>query len=281
MNWKRSLQTLRHLGIGDRLKYERTLTSSVTTAWGVHWDEEMIARDIMQNFFDANRQQLSAVKVHVDGAHVTISAPAAFDLIRLFYLGSEKGGDDVGQYGEGFKAAVMCLLRDQRVEPIALSGDEVAVLRIADEPVPKTQLKPILYDFFRSNQDIEGARLILRGCSRKLRESLAMGLDHFLHDANSLVGPRLWATGDGLFAVHRSNQVDGHVFYRNLRRGQVPGIPVVLVINKEYAAIEKKVQHDRDRNAFGEGVMQTFYTIFARSGVYDAVDVTYPHPKCI
>ena len=56
---------------------------------------------------------------------------------------------------------------------------------------------------------------------------------------------------NGSFAVYRSNQSDGHVFYRNLRRGRVTGIPVVLVIHKEYVALEKKIQHDRDRNAFG------------------------------
>ena len=37
------------------------------------------------------------------------------ELDRLFFLGSEKGADDLGQYGEGFKAAAICLLRDHGV----------------------------------------------------------------------------------------------------------------------------------------------------------------------
>src|SRR5207247_66860 len=89
----------------------KTLTSAVTTAWGVAWDEEYIARDLMQNFFDANRDRLDEVRVEVNGSDVRVCAPAAFNLERLFYLGSEKGDDDIGQYGEGFKVAATCLLR--------------------------------------------------------------------------------------------------------------------------------------------------------------------------
>lgn len=58
----------------------------------------------------------------VEDTKVTISGPAAFDLLRLFYLCSEKGDEDIGQYGECFKAAAVCLLRDHGIEPIAIIG---------------------------------------------------------------------------------------------------------------------------------------------------------------
>ena len=44
-------EALRKWSIDARLQYVRTLTSAVTTAWGVNWDEVYIARDLMQNFF--------------------------------------------------------------------------------------------------------------------------------------------------------------------------------------------------------------------------------------
>lgn len=92
-------------------------TSAVTTAWGVKWDEEAIARDLLQNFYDANREELDSVKVAVKGLRVEVSAPARFELERLFYLGSEKDRDEnVGQFGEG------CLVRDHEIEPVVISG---------------------------------------------------------------------------------------------------------------------------------------------------------------
>lgn len=103
----------------------------MTTAWGVDWDETYIARDIMQNFFDANRTRLAEVDIKAIVKDVAIRAPAPFSLERLFYLGSEKEADDIGQYGEGFKVAATCLLRDHSVDVIAACGCDVVRLRIA------------------------------------------------------------------------------------------------------------------------------------------------------
>lgn len=56
MSWERSLKILKDEGVGQNLTYLNSRTSSsVTTSWCVDWNETNIARDFMQNFFDANR----------------------------------------------------------------------------------------------------------------------------------------------------------------------------------------------------------------------------------
>lgn len=270
MSWQKSLKILNEEGIGGKLTHLHSRTSSVTTSWGVDWNETYIARDIMQNFFDANRDRLSEVQVLVEGTKVTISAPASFELARLFYLGSEKGADDIGQYGEGFKAAAVCLLRDHGIEPIAVSGDQVVYLRVESEKVAGTQLQPVVYDFFQTSIPCDGARMILRGCSKNLTQALKDGLANFFFDQNPLLGSKIWSSWDGLFAAYAAKTSVGHVFYRHLKRGEIPDIPVVLVINKSFDRIEKKIRSDRDRNAFGGALMDVFYQIFARSGVKSA-----------
>jgi hypothetical protein len=267
MEWKNSLTALKESGIAGNLTHLDSRTSSVTTSWGVNWDENYIARDLMQNFFDANRERLGDVQVLVHGNTVEITAPAEFELARLFYLGSEKGGDDVGQYGEGFKAAAVCLLRDHNIEPIVISGDQVVYLRIENQKVAGTQLQPVIYDFFRTSEAFGGARMILRGCSKSLIVALKNGLAHFFYEHNPILGSKLWSSWDGAFAAYASTTDSGHVFYQRLKRGEIPDIPVVLVINKSFERIEKKIRSDRDRNAFGGALMDVFYQIFARSGV--------------
>jgi len=205
--------------------------------------------------------------VLVEGAKVTISAPARFELARLFYLGSEKGDGDVGQYGEGFKAAAVCLLRDHGIESIAISGDQIVYLRVDSEKISGTELQPVVYDFFHSSEVCDGARLILRGCSKNLTQALKDGLTHFFFDQNPLLGARIWSSWDGFFSVYAATTNVGHVFYQRLKRGDIPDIPIVLVINKSFERIEKKIKADRDRNAFGGELMDVFYQIFARSGV--------------
>jgi hypothetical protein len=260
-------QLLKRFGISAKLRYARTLPSAVTTAWGVGWDEVFIARDLMQNFFDANRGCLEAVHVRNKGTDTIISAPTSFNLERLFYLGSEKADDDVGQYGEGFKVAATCLLRDHAVTPIAVSGKDVVVLKVAERAVANTRLRPVEYDFYQNGQEMSGTALILPGCSGKLAKALAEGLHHFFYEKNPLLGTNLWSDHKNEFSIYKSTNDRGHLFYRKLKRGEMEGIPLILVIDKQYAKIEGKISKDRDRNAFGEEVMKLFYSHFVRYGL--------------
>lgn len=227
-----SEERLRSLINGGTIRYVGTETSAVTTSWGVNWSEVWIARDIMQNFFDANRDRLDDIHITVEAQDVTISAPTGYNLQRLFYLGSEKGTEDIGQYGEGFKVAATCLLRDHNVAPVAISGNQALCLRIAEEPVSGTQLFPLVYDFFELENPFEGTQLVLAGCSSKLVKALQSGLNHFFYPANALLGERLWASPTGEFMIYASRGADGHVFYQNLLRGDIPHMPLILVINK-------------------------------------------------
>jgi hypothetical protein len=259
------------------LHYTKTLTSAVTTAWGVNWDEVYIARDVMQNFFDANHQCLDEVKVAHFGSSqarrdVAISAPNPFNLERLFYLGSEKSDDDIGQYGEGFKVAATCLLRDHNISPIAISGQDVVCLRVAENSIADTQLYPVEYDFYRSEQSFAGTSLLLPGCSNKLAQALAQGLAHFFYETNPLIGEKLWMSQDGQFSIYASRERNGHIFYRKLKRGEIEALPIILVIEKCFERIEKKISKDRDRNAFGEEMMKLFYNHFARYGLKHSSD---------
>ncbi|MEO6326524.1 MAG: hypothetical protein ABIQ65_18010 [Thermoanaerobaculia bacterium] len=78
-SWRESKIFLEALGF-RALKHERTDQSAATTSWGVRWDEEFVARDLLQNFYDANRERLSDVTVDLKDGLLMVSAPASFDL---------------------------------------------------------------------------------------------------------------------------------------------------------------------------------------------------------
>lgn len=266
-----SIALIRQLKLAKQLTHVKSQTSSATTEWNVNWDEVLIARDIMQNFYDANRCRVGDIDIAVRDGTVQISAPASYNLERLFYLGSEKGPENVGQYGEGFKVAATCLLRDHRVTPIACCGDQILCLRIAEDPVAGTQLYPLVYDFFTGDTTVEGTRLILPHCSKKMARELQRGLHHFLFEGNPLLGSKRWSNYRDDFAIYASMDAVGYVFYKDLMRGEIEDIPVVLVIKKEFKSIENKIKNDRDRKAFGGDLMELFYRTFVRSAVaYDS-----------
>ena len=118
------------------------------------------------------------------------------------------------------------------VEPIAISGNDLVVLRISDRKVADTKLCPIEYDFYRLTEPIPGTVLLLPGCTRKLADALLKGLSHFFYDENSLLDEHLWSRSGDEFRIFKSANNCGHVFYRKLKRDEIDGIPLVLVINK-------------------------------------------------
>jgi hypothetical protein len=247
-----------------RWKWIKTVESAVTTAWGVRWNQMQIARDVLQNFYDANRDHLDAVKVSTHEGDVRIVAPASFDLAHLFYLGSEKTADDIGQYGEGFKVAAPCLLRDHEVMPVAVSGTTAVQVRLAPKPIGKSRLQPLVYDFYTISPPYKGSLLLLPGCSAALARELQQGMAHFFSERNPSLGALEWRSWNDQYALYASKTQDGCIFYRRLKRATIPGFPVVLVINKPNKRIDRKVAQDRDRNAFEDAVLDLCYDVFAR-----------------
>jgi hypothetical protein len=186
MTYEKSAEVIDRLDIRNHT-FSNSVTSAVTTEWGVNWNEEQISRDILQKFYDANRGRLSEVDISIEGSTCIVTAPTPFDLQRLYYFGSEKTESDIGQYGEGFKAASICLLRDHRVRPVVQSGNQLVSMRIGDEPaVEGSILYPMIYDYSSTGDAIEGARLFLLDCPAKLLESLSRGFNIFSPKRTSL-----------------------------------------------------------------------------------------------
>ena len=261
---KESLEALDRVGIVG-VAFKETRKSQITTQWGVDWDSWYIARDLLQNFYDANKDNVSDIDITRQGRTIYVDAPIPFDLNHLFFIGSHKGEDDVGQYGEGFKVASVCLLRKHGLAPIARSGRDVLRIRLADTWDEGTQLQPLAYDFFSGTEEFVGSRLILEGCGDDLAKALQDGLQNFFYEGNPLLKHSLYEDRSDRFRLYSAPTPSGHIFYRRLKRGEIPRIPLSITINKKYAALEKLIAHDRDRKAFDKNFQEEFYKVFARN----------------
>ena len=246
------------------IQFKRSQESSVTTGWGVDWSDSMIARDLLQNFYDAHLSDIGQVKITAKGSSVTIVGKVTFDLNKLFYLASEKTEEHVGQYGEGFKAAIACLLRrhpDAIV--VAQSGKSTVCVRLGERELGDSAIQPLVYDFFDSSSSFQGSKLIIKKVTTDLVGEIKNGLTQFWHDGNPLAGEQLVCSSDGKLSIYRSTNSRGHLFYRGLKRGEMSELPLVLVCKKTYQQIERKTAQDRDRKAFDDAVLGTFYSVWA------------------
>ena len=53
-------------------QFDKSIESSVTTSWGVNWDADFIARDILQNFRDSNLSEIEKVVVNTKNDKILV-----------------------------------------------------------------------------------------------------------------------------------------------------------------------------------------------------------------
>ncbi len=250
----------------------KSVPSAITTSWSEEiWTEDMIARDALQNHFDGckeNNLPISSIKISTDNDTIKIFAPNEFNLEKLYYIGSTKSESDIqmiGAHGEGGKKVFSDLARMGVLNPILISGDKALIISVGEE-VPNTDgLRPLIYNYFKINK-LKGNYLIIKTINKKLKKAFKFGMSNFFYKENDQIG-KVLNEYNGI-TIFKSNTANGAGFYKNLKRIDIIGIPVVVHINKSYAALDKKVKMDRDRKAFDTKLQATYFSILARSGFY-------------
>ena len=109
----------------------RTATTiSESYADSLVWDNNKIARDLLQNFYDGHGQTLDGVKFNVtpkeNGKYtVRIEGKSTFSPDKAILLGetSKRNNDKAaGNYGEGLKMVVLKLLREKGAENVDIAS---------------------------------------------------------------------------------------------------------------------------------------------------------------
>ena len=253
------------------VEHIKSMESAATNQWGeVIWSEEMIARDALQNFVDGcveSKIDVNKIKISTDNDQIKVYAPNEYELEKLFYIGSNKQEMEclqIGANGEGSVKMVADLSRMGIFNPVFISGDKALVISLGKE-IPKVSLRALTYNYFKINK-LKGNYFILNTISKKLKNSFKAGLKNFFFSNNPILGEVIYSYNN--ITVYKSNEKDGFGFYKNLKRVDIKDIPIVISIEKPYAALDRRVRGDRDRLQFDSKLASTYYSIFARSGFY-------------
>ena len=225
----------------------------ISDGWGVKWDAMETVRDFLQNFYDAN--PVSDIKIVTKDTTVDVLAPAIFDWKELIIFGSDKQYDDttVGSYGEGFKASLLNALRDFNCSVSVHVGDQLLEFYFKHEVIGKTT-KRLIWCKRSQIEKINGTKLMISNCPPNIVREFQFGLNYFYHEANPLFGELLEKTSANDIQIYKSENNEGYLFYKKLLRAKLD-IPLVIVCNRAYRGIDKKIKHDRDRKSFNNEVM--------------------------
>ena len=170
--------------------HKQATTISENYADSVVWDNDKIARDIMQNFYDGHGQTLDGVMMKFEplpnGKYkVRIEGKSTYTADKAIYLGESTKRNDpkaAGNYGEGLKMATLKLLKDGGASEVKIASDnwkltyEIAEGNISDKQV-------LTYSLNKTDK-INGNYLEFETDDKTLLESLRNSINRFYHSSN-------------------------------------------------------------------------------------------------
>ena len=97
----------------------------------VQWNNDKIARDVMQNFYDGHGQTLDGVQMTFKPAangkyKIRIKGDSTYTVDKAVYIGESTKRDNAkaaGNYGEGLKMSVLKLLKDSGADEVKIGSD--------------------------------------------------------------------------------------------------------------------------------------------------------------
>ena len=97
----------------------------------VQWNNDKIARDVMQNFYDGHGQTLDGVQMTFEPAangkyKIRIKGDSTYTVDKAVYIGESTKRDNAkaaGNYGEGLKMSVLKLLKDGGADEVKIGSD--------------------------------------------------------------------------------------------------------------------------------------------------------------
>ncbi|MEA2035879.1 MAG: hypothetical protein U9O94_00115 [Nanoarchaeota archaeon] len=217
--FKRKFKQFKYLGILDK--------------YGVDWSIEKVARDTLQNFFDANDKSLDGVDIDISEEageyRVRISNHAEYDFRQLMHLGGTTKSNDenaTGGFGEGTKILALSLLRDYEFSQVRFgSGNWKLDFLLHDIPKDEyVEKRKGLHAGLIKGNNIDGNFAEFKTENKEYAQAFLDARDLFFHSENEdFQNPSLDIKGIGGFKYlpreeGSSDTPKGNFYYIGQRR---------------------------------------------------------------
>ena len=201
-------------------KTSKIIPLNIVYTYPVHWDSFHILRDYVQNFYDSVPIDQWSKRFQYefrDGTLVMRVEDSTFSYEWLLHIGaSTKTNSDekhAGYFGEGFKIASLCALRDKHWAIRMSSGKWSINVICTDQTIDGQNVKMLAYDLTESETSIPKSELILQGVSIADFNIFKTALKSFYHPENELLGEKIWENCDGAVYTRSKEQYDNELPY--------------------------------------------------------------------
>lgn len=244
------------------------------------WPREIVARDILQNFFDANGFTLDGIEIDIqeegDKTTVTVRGDQSYPYQRLVSFGSGQKDDprrSAGGKHQGTKDVVVMLLREYGCQGVQFGSDEWALTFYKDALPTTLQEKDKEekeHGVFLHLEDCEkekGNFLRFETNDRDMAEALIKAREFFYHDSNSDFHHPDFSSEQGGMRILAHGQKGN--FYLNGQRisfeerrtwETVPGFTLWSKETPEFG--ERKIELNRDRDIVSAANVEQIFVPF-------------------
>ncbi len=188
----------------------KTVSLNIVMTYPVRWSTYQILRDFAQNFYDAIGYDEWYQRFHYDHGNCALSMwvdGVSFNYEWLMHIGAStktsNSGDNAGFFGEGFKIASLCAVRDKKWKIQMMSDDWHIDVIETDQLIDQTKVKMLAYNISTVEKN-ESTRLIIENFTVDDYELFKTVIDSFYSPDNPIMGKRLWMGKEGAVFL-RSN----------------------------------------------------------------------------
>lgn len=194
---------------------------NIVMTYPVRWGKYEVFRDFIQNFYDSVncRDWHILFKHSFQNQKLTMWIDdVCFSYEWLLHIGAstktERSSDNAGYFGEGFKIASLCALRDYNWNVRMSSGAWNLSVVCIDQKIDKTNVKMLAYDVEDCTK-VNQSRLTLFPISPEEYILFEMTINSFYFPQNPLMGEKLWEGREGAVYLRSKDNYDRYLPYTN------------------------------------------------------------------
>ena len=186
-------------------KSGKIIPLNIVMTYPVRWNRYRIYRDFVQNFYDSVGAEHwnEKFKYSYDPKNRTLTMEIEgieFSYEWLLHIGAStktaNNGRYAGYFGEGFKIASLCAVRDYDLQVEMYSGQWKLNVTVMEQRIDNQTVKMLAYKI-QSNGDIGGSKLVLSNMNNRDYEIFKTVLESFYYPENPMFGEKIWESEKG------------------------------------------------------------------------------------
>lgn len=239
----------------------RQIPLNIVSTYPVQWGKYKILRDFVQNFYDSVSSAnwfKSFYHTYQEGTLSMWIENETFSYEWLLHIGAStktnsSDGTNAGFFGEGFKIASLCAIRDQKWNICMSSADWTLDVILLNQEIDNQKVKMLGYNV-REKEYIDESRLVLTSVSEEDYQIFISAVNSFYYKENPIIGDKIWEGRQGAVYICNTEeyQKDPHLpySYKYGHKGAIFCAYQLLGSNPFgiVFCLHNYVQKDRERN---------------------------------